>query len=245
VADLRERRTHLMRLPWRLAVLGNEDERQAQAMRQATMHWLSLVRQDSGQCPTWQEPATLMVGDVRHQSKNLDSNDAAVTIAMSLPTTDSLDEIHSTLLTWLLDRPNGWLSERLRALNLVGSAAARVVGGTKRRGLVIAVGVLPSAVDSAVDGIRALFDELGSGRTPQALAVDRVISEMARSERARRFDPRVRVEDLWLGRAWDAKVTPKSMEDYLVRAFASANMLVVRSEQPGAAGGTNGTNGKR
>lgn len=240
ISDLRDRRTRLMRLPWRLAVLANEDEHQAESLRQATMHWLSLVRQDSGKCPSWQEPATLMQGEIRHQSKDPDANDAAITMALSLPAGDGLDDLHSTLLVWLLNRPTGWLSERLRSLNVVGSVEARIVGGTKRRGLVIAVGALPSAVDSAVSGIRTLFEDLGTGRIPQDAAFERVISEMGRAERDHRFAPRVRLEDLWLGRVWDAKVSEKSMREYLRRTFSSSNVLVMRAERAGVEVGNAG-----
>lgn len=229
--DLREQRTRLLRSTLRLAVLSNADRHQAEVVRDSVARWLSLTRAEATTCPTWQEPLPLVSGEVRLQTRSDDSGDATVTIALTLPVGDKLDEPHTMVLLQLLAGPSGWLSEHLRAAGLVATCEARVVGGTRRRGLVIAIGTLPTVADAATAAIRELFQQLAEGQLPAGPSLGAAISRWALSETGKRFDPRTRLEDIWLSRPPSVRVSEQSMRDYLARAFSGLGMFVVRSER--------------
>lgn len=228
--DLREQRTRFLRLPLKLAVLSNVSPRQSEVVRDSIARFLALVRSAEQACPNWPEPLPLVKGEVRVQTRGDDSGDATVTLAMALPTSDRLDEAHSTLLLRMLNGPTGWLSESLREKGIVGTAEARVVGGARRRGLVVALGTLPSVADAAIGAVRVLFEQLADGRLPERPLLASAIGEWAHAEVTLRFDPRARLEDLWLGRTSIPKLTERSTRDYLTRSFAANEPFIVRSE---------------
>jgi hypothetical protein len=234
LGELQERRGELLRMPLRLAVLENDGAEQGGVLRHALMRWLSLLRLETDQCPVLTQQEALQAGEHRIESRFPDPDDAAVTIAMTLPALLPSDEAHADLLLRMLNRPSGWLAQRMRDNKIVASVAARVVGGSQRRGLVVAIGATPSSIDAATASIRELFKELGTATLPQPSNIAEAIAETQQANRIRRMDPRVRLEDLWLSRGRIEGLDDVSFRNYLKRAFAGSNMLLVRSVRANA-----------
>lgn len=230
---LLERRAELLRLPLRLAVLENHDARQRDALRSALAEWVSPYRLEPSRCPELGRAESVRSGQIRIESREPDPNDAGTTLAMSLPSQEPLAETHAVLVQWLLGRASGWLALRLRSEGIVASVDAKVVGGARTRGLVIAIAAPPTAMDPAAAAVRAVLQELGTGAVPAAPSIASAIVEVQAAERNRRIDPKARLEDLWLSRGRLGVVSEASLRDYLRKVFSAPNLLEVRSTRAG------------
>jgi hypothetical protein len=245
VAELLESRAQLLQMPLRLAVLANDGRDQAEVLRRALMRWLSVFRFETAQCPSLSREQAPRAMDSRIESRFPDPDDAAVTAAISLPIERPSDETYAELLLWLLNRPNGWLAQYLHDGSIVATADARVVGGLQRRGLVVAIGATPSSVDAATANIRRLFQDLGVAALPQQSNIPQAIAQVLQAVRRRRMDPRARLQDLWLSQARIDKFDEAAFREYLKRAFAASNWVLVRSSQRTIAEPAAGVRGKR
>lgn len=232
LGTVQERRAELMRLPLRLAVIENDDAQQGEAVREALMQWVSLFRLETSQCPDPNRVEPLRAGENRIESKYPDPNDAGTTLIVPLPAQEPLAEEHVALLQWLLGRSSGWLAQRLRSGNVVASVDAKAIGGTQRRGLVVAIAAPASSIDAATDSVRELFQELGTGSLPLSPSVAAGIAAVQLADRQRRSIPQMRLEDLWLARGRGGRVTENGFRKFLEQVFASPSILEVRSVRP-------------
>jgi len=237
LTTVQERRAEFLRLPLRLAVIENASNAQGDTMRAAVADWVSLFRAESIRCPDIGTVEPLRSGVINFESKTTDPNDAGSTIVLALPAQEPQADAHATLLQWLLGRTTGWLAQRLRSSNAVASVEAKVLGGSIRRGLVIAVAGPPSAMNAASLSLHNLLQDLGSGILPESASIALAIGELQLEERRRRMDPKVRVVDLWLSRGQEVAIDEVSFREYLKRAFGSPNLIEVRTARGPAVAG--------
>ncbi|HEY5955185.1 MAG TPA: hypothetical protein VIV60_01480 [Polyangiaceae bacterium] len=235
-SELSERRLRLLHMPLRLAVIENSrvipadaEASQGNAVRAALWRWLAPYRNEVEQCPAVADSSSES-GESRIDARQLDPDDAAITVAALLPVSDARDEAHAAVLLSVLAGQNGWLVTRLREMNVPGTVDARIVGGSRRRGIVLVVGTTAPSVDAAVRIVRSSIQNLGTGTLDDPVSIERSIRTFVQSNQTRRVDPRARLEDVWLGRDHERRIDARSFGEYLKRAFLPCHLYIVRSE---------------
>jgi hypothetical protein len=233
-SELLDRRRALLRTPLKLAVLENsvsesQAASQAETVRNVLWRWLAPHGVGTEGCPRL-GAADSSAGEARVEPRRLDPEDAAITAAVPLPNSESQDESNALVLLHLLDGSNGWLSARLRDAAVPSTVEARIVGGTRRRGVVIAIGTTDSGVETAVQVLRRSLQEMGGHAELSPTLIGEAIRAVEQANLNRRSDPRARLEDVWVGREPRVAVDLKSFRNYLKRAFSNSNLMIVRSE---------------
>ena len=108
------------------------------------------------------------------------------------------------------------------------TATARLLGGARSAALVIDVRAPASALDDAVNEVKALLTKLGQEGPPDA-SLDLARSKKARAEEAAALDPRARLVKLWLGEAPRAAAAPTraAMQTFFATTFRDTALTVV------------------
>jgi hypothetical protein len=129
----------------------------------------------------------------------------------------------------LLTEPGGLLDTLSRDAQISVRFDATVVGGTKRRGLVVAVGTALEQADAAIDALKKLFAELGNGSKPATINYPELDAWYQEREYGRRSDPRQRLVELWSRTGVVPETSADSFRAYLRRAFTEGELMVVRA----------------
>jgi hypothetical protein len=226
--ELRERARLFASEELRAALVVSEAGTSVPRFERALMRWLGPLRGGAKRCPIATEVSAL-TGDLRLESGPVEQGDAPLTLTYVLPSAEPEDAIYAEWLQRLLDGSGGWLDRVSRAAHLAAEFDVAVVGGSGRRGLVLAVGVTESQLDAVLGAISTGFADLGRGVKPENWDLA-PIEQWHRARELRRLsEPSERLVELWSARAPSPKVTEAGFLAYLRRAFASNKPFVVRA----------------
>lgn len=195
--------------PLRAAVLTPFDEQHGQLTVAAADRWV-LRSSAPRACPPSSppiaaEPGTYFVDRVPG---------APAQAWLALPLTDAASETYGDWLASALG--SGLLSAAVSGLAL--SARAAAVGVRGRKAVVVRLSTTPTALEPAVQQVRALFDRLRQGAI-----TDDLFEEADRARKTERhirlLDPRARLVALWRNEGEPAPITADG-----ARAFAKASL---------------------
>jgi len=226
ISRLQARRAILLRYPLRVAVLANDDPNQAAEVERASMRWVGPHRLSPLSCPAATAP--LPVSEDLRVGAAEQTEPAPATFAIALNGVADSDEVHLAWLVYLLTRTGGWLDQALLRSSLATSAHATLVGGHKRRALVVRVGAVESELDDAIAQTRALFRRLASGNAVTEKETAEAHAWYRAAWKQARLSPRRRLVDLWLGNSGPQHADIRSFRQFLRRALGNAAVTTVR-----------------
>lgn len=230
--ELRERQRYWQSGELRLAVSLSDTPAAADRIASVISRWRGVVSRSSGGCRLEaMEPAT--AGNVQLALESAKSGDAAVTVSIRLPAGDGTSAAYAQWLLRLMAASGGWLE----GISVDAPGAMRleatVVGGPKRRGLIIAIGGPTEKAESVAAAVSHLFRELGSGNVPGPLDYKSLDGWYRARELHRRSDPRKRLVELWTGPstgvATPSEPSEAGFRTYLRRAFTEGEVTIVRA----------------
>jgi hypothetical protein len=226
--ELRERQRQWQTQELRLALLLSDTISAADRISKAIARWGVPPQRNTNGCPIAQVESALS-GTTQVEADTASTGDAAVTMSIRLPSGDGLSSIYAYFLLRLLTAPTGLFEKLGRDTPLTAQFDATIVGGTKRRGLLVAVGTPADKADTVVEALKKLFVDLGNGSAPATLDYAELEAWYREREDGQRSDPRQRLVELWT-HASSAPVTSEvSFRTYLRRAFTEGEMMVVRT----------------
>jgi hypothetical protein len=215
------RRT-LARGPLRMAAIANSDPGQVETARTRLEEWIRPLRGQPLSCPKHAAPK------VRHGALTLESEDASSAgrayVAAALPAGSRIST-EAEMLSYLLNRPGGYLDQALSSTTL-GSARALLLGGRRAQALIIEVHAFEDRESDAIAQVRGLLGRLARGALSQK-DLDLAREELSRAELGASLDPRQRILELWRG---EPRRSPSlaSMRRFLATALRPEAQIVVR-----------------
>ncbi|MCB9580738.1 MAG: hypothetical protein H6717_27160 [Polyangiaceae bacterium] len=220
--EVESARRTLLAGPLRMAVIANSDPNQVETARARLEEWLRPLRGQAMSCP---KHAAVIAkrGELTLQTAD-ESGEALGYVALALPAGRRVSR-EAEILTYLLNRPGGYLDQAIGSAGL-GSARAELLGGRRAQGLIIEVHAFPDRGDDAVAQVRALLGRLARGAVSQK-DLDLAERELSRARLGATLDPRQRVVDLWLG-GEQSPATLATLRRYLATALRPEAQIVVR-----------------
>ncbi|HMJ16200.1 MAG TPA: hypothetical protein VK524_32520 [Polyangiaceae bacterium] len=193
--DAEAERRVLLQGPWRVAVLANAGEQQAESATTELERWLRPVRVAGSTCAPARAPA-VRAGEITMEATTQGNATPSAYVAVALPSATSGPSREAMLTQWLLNQPRGWLEQALRVPGLASAARARLLGGASASALVIEIHALEGRAPEAVAQVRGLLERLARGAVTDR---DVQLAEQAlqRAELVQSLDPRRRIVELW------------------------------------------------
>ncbi|MEP7051097.1 MAG: hypothetical protein ABJB12_12130 [Pseudomonadota bacterium] len=216
------RRRDLLRGPLRVAVLGNQDDTQAQDAARALERWLSPWRDDPRRCQATPERAA-HTGELALAIPN-SSNAESAYVGLPFPSRLKYErEAEAIALT--LNGAQGGLARALNAEHISASAYASVIGGGRVAALVVEIHAGDEDAHKATLEVRRALEHVI--QTPlsneELAAAERAIEQRRLSAS---LDPRRRVVDLWRGAAPEPTLSRVSLRSFQA-ILASAAQVVI------------------
>lgn len=222
--DLRFRRSALAGGPLRVAVLGNADAAEVEAAGQAVERWFSPSL-DPRLCRAG-SPSPAKPG--RYEVRPPDGAPGRALIGAPIPAPNAAGHDLALLSALALDGEGGLLAASFQ--QAVGSATARVAGGSRVPTLVIEIHAPAAGVSAALTEVKLALARVAE--TVSEADLERAFSALARREQEGRADPRRRVIDLWSARKATALVKPAiaAWKAFLGATFKEASLVVVEAK---------------
>ncbi|MFO0757652.1 MAG: hypothetical protein U0359_14240 [Byssovorax sp.] len=226
--DVRFRRDALAGGPLRLAVLANTDAAEVEAAVQAAERWFSPStgpRVCRASAPTAPRPG--------HYDVRLPDGAAYGQALIGAPIAAPGSPAHdlASIAVELLGGEGGALASAFQ--QSIGSATARILGGSRAPALVIDVHAPPAGVAAASAEVRQAIGRLSETVTEADLA--RAYGSLERREQEGRSDPRRRLVDLWSGRAAGPPPRPTlvAFRAFLAAVLRESALVVVEARADG------------
>ncbi|MFO0591800.1 MAG: hypothetical protein U0441_29905 [Polyangiaceae bacterium] len=211
--------------PLRMALLANGGAPQANAAFERADHWLA-PRPSAHACPVATE-STLKPG---HYEVDLPSGVdlAQALVAAPVAARGQAGRDLAEVAAHLLSGDRGLAQAALDKTSVPATATARLLGGGRAAALVIDVRAPASALDDAVNEVKALLTKLGQEGPPDA-SLDQARAKKARAEEAAALDPRARLVKLWLGDPPRTAAAPSrtAMQTFFATTFRDTALTVV------------------
>jgi hypothetical protein len=203
----------LLRGPFRLAVLSNQDDAQGAATVRAFERWLAPWRDEPRRCQATAERAAR----ASEITLSVSGDSAAESAYVAVPFSSRLKfDREAEGIAVLLNSANGPLARALGASQISASTQTSVIGGGRIAALIVEIHASDDEARRATQEARRVLERLA--RTP--LSADELKDVIHAAElriATSALDPRRRVVDLWRG------VAPASPPSPLgVRAFQAA-----------------------
>lgn len=190
-ADLERTRGDLVKEPLRLAMLLNSTTAQGPAAGRAFSQWLASARANLEACPELKaEPAAA-------GSWTLQTIEEEVFHGAYLGVWAPAPAPVGHAVSYLLNRPGGWLDRALLRPALVSTAEAEYLGGSEFGALAIRLGADEAQLPDAIHQSRAILKEVAESGVSQeefSLAQAELLRQEARVTRT----PAGRLVQLWL-----------------------------------------------
>jgi hypothetical protein len=216
----------LVQGPLRLAVLGNENAQQADAVARTIDRWLVRSSDQPRVCAAAEPAATAKSGTLQITLASPPPLAQAL-VGLPLGAEASADSAFAELTLAGLSGADGWLNKALGSLG--ATAQARLVGGPHAAALVIDVRASESNLDAAVAQVRGLLQRLRQGAILQN-DFDRSLALRDRWDLEASLDPRRRLVDLWRdarSTSRGAPLSPESWRAWAAGALKDEKLMVV------------------
>jgi hypothetical protein len=222
--DVRYRRNALAGGPLRVAVLANADAAEVEAAAQAVERWFS---------PSF-DPRVCRAGSPlapkpgRYEVHLPEGAAGRALIGAPVPAPGAPGHDLARLSALALDGEGGLLAAAFQ--QAVGSASARILGGSRAPTLVIEIHAPVAGVTAALTEVKLALAHLAETATDADL--DRAFAALARREQDGRAEPRARLVDLWSGRKPQAPVKPAlaAWKAFLGATLKDAALVVVEGK---------------
>lgn len=217
--------------PLRVAVLANEDAKQAEVAVRTVDRWVVHRGTEPRTCPPV-APATQQPAEARDFTIQSVDRPPHALLGIAIRSPNERDSLMLDLLREALTGKQGWMTTAFRSFEGPVRVQVRTVGQGHVRALVIELHCADELLDRAVQQARAVLARIRQGAATEA-ALLRSSRRVSRERLEARLDPRTRIASTWRAEPSSAAVpTLPEWKAWLTRTLPDDRIVIVTVRPP-------------